>query len=99
MAVHEIGHTIVDKRHMEEATWVNVQDNRSLSLGKHCMDNTCAMYEVVDLRAPHPEEGYMQLGPEKRFDAGLDDLIGRMDPDRYLCKSCLSSIQIDERFT
>jgi predicted Zn-dependent protease len=98
MAVHEIGHSIVRAAHFQEATWVNVRGKRESSLGEHCTDNSCAMYEVVDLRAPDREEGYVQLAGEKRFDAGLDDLIERMDPNAYLCKLCRRSLQIDERY-
>ncbi len=93
MAVHEIGHSVVKGKHFQDATWVSIQNNRRLPLGLHCTDNTCAMYEVVDLKAPHPGEGYMQLGREKKFDAGLDDLIERMNP-QYLCGECRNSIKL-----
>lgn len=97
MSVHEIGHSVVRGEHFQMAKWINGQTGHELELGPHCVDNRCSMYEVVDIRAPHPDQGYMLLGKEKKFDAGLDDLITRLVP-RWICDRCYSSIKIDERY-
>ncbi len=94
LAVHEIGHDVVQGEHLQLATWVNVQTGHELWLGRHCTDNTCVMYEVADIRTPKPTEGYIRLGTEKRFDAGLDEVIQRLRPD-YLCGDCRDAVKID----
>ncbi len=98
MAVHEFGHGAVKNPDFKQAVWVNAQTGYRVPLGSHCTDNSCAMYEIVDVKAPKPEEGYMQLGfgaeLEKRFDAGLDDVIARLNPD-FFCTPCRKSIKIE----
>lgn len=94
LGVHEVGHEVIKSDHMQLATWVNTQTGHELRLGPHCTDNTCAMYEIVDIKAPKPTEGHMRLGTQKKFDAGLDDVIRRLRPD-YLCNDCRSSVKID----
>ncbi len=91
MAIHEIGHAVVRGSHRKPAVWVNAATGYELPLGKHCPDRRCAMYEVVDLIAPLPEQGYMRLGDEPRYDAGLDELIARAHED-WLCSTCLASV-------
>lgn len=59
LAVHEVGHDVVRASHHKEASWVNIRSGRSLSLGSHCGDNTCSMYEVVDVQSPPGDEGYL----------------------------------------
>ena len=97
MNIHEIGHGAVEGRHFKQAKWVNIQTGHELDLGPHCTDNTCVMYEIVDIMAPPKSEGHMLLGDEKKFDAGLDDVIARLNP-RWLCDKCCSSIRIDEKY-
>jgi hypothetical protein len=94
LAVHEIGHDVVKAHHFQQASWVNGQTGYELHLGPHCTDNTCVMYEIVDITAPSREEGHMQLGTEKKYDAGLDDVLGRLGPN-WFCDKCKSSIEID----
>ncbi len=93
LGVHEIGHDVINRERMQIATWVNAKTGYELNLGPHCTDNTCVMYEVVDIKAPPQTDGYMRLGTEKRFDASLDDLIRRLRPD-YLCTDCRDSVKI-----
>jgi len=97
LGVHEIGHDVIDRSYMQLATWVNTLTGHELLLGPHCTDNTCVMYEVVDIKTPKPTEGHMRLGTEKRFDAGLDDVIQRLRPD-YLCNNCRSSVKVDANY-
>ena len=97
LGVHEIGHDIVKGKHMQSATCVNAKTGYESSLGAHCTDNTCVMYEVIDIKTPKSNEGYMVLGTEKRFDAGLDDLILGLRAD-YLCSDCGNSVKIDESY-
>jgi|TARA_B100002003_G_scaffold238033_1_gene255800 predicted Zn-dependent protease len=97
MAVHEVGHDVVLGQHFKPAFWVNAQTGHELELGGHCIDNSCTMYEVVDIKAPQPQEGHLRLGEEKRFDAGLDDVIERLKPG-YLCNDCRSSVRINESY-
>lgn len=58
-----------------------------------------AMYEIVDIKAPKPEDGYLQLGAgtelEKRFDAGLDNVIARLN-NNWFCDPCKAGIKIHE---
>lgn len=96
MSIHEVGHRIIHGDHLKEATWVNSKTNYKLHLGKHCTDNSCSMYEVVDIRAPSKNEGYMQLGEKKRYDAGLDDVIERLHP-KWLCDMCRNSVNFDKQ--
>jgi len=97
MDIHEIGHDVVSGNHFQPAKWVNIQSGHELDLGPHCTDNTCAMYEIVDIKSPTKSEGHMLLGQDKKFDAGLDDVIARLSP-RWFCDKCYSSISIDERY-
>jgi predicted Zn-dependent protease len=62
MAVHELGHDLVRQvHHYIDVTWVSLRTKHEQKLGPHCPDNSCAMYEVVDITAPPPEEGYLTL--------------------------------------
>jgi predicted Zn-dependent protease len=96
-AVHEIGHDVVRSPHLVEAKLVNSRSGHELELGKHCTDNKCLMYEVIDIKTPKPEDSYLLLGNEKRFDAGLDEAIARMYPD-FFCKRCRDSLVIDDKY-
>jgi len=96
LAVHEIGHDVVKAPHFQPATWVNASTGYKLGLGRHCTDNSCIMYEVVDIRSPPPAEGYMLLGTEKKFDAGLDDVLERLNPT-WFCDRCAKSIVLEEK--
>ncbi|MEK6943595.1 MAG: hypothetical protein AABX00_06025 [Nanoarchaeota archaeon] len=93
LAVHEIGHDVVKAPYFQPAVWVNSQTGHQLPLGPHCDDNSCSMYEIVDIKTPPASEGHMLLGTEKKFDAGLDDLLARLNP-RWFCDRCVSSIKI-----
>lgn len=95
LGVHELGHELISEDYMQPAAWVNTLTGHELELGAHCTDNTCVMYEVVDIKSPPPTEGYMRLGKEKKFDGGLDDVIKRLRPD-YLCNNCRSSIKVSQ---
>ena len=97
LAIHEIGHDVVLAPHFQLATWVNDQTGHELWLGQHCTDNTCVMYEIVDIRAPPKEEGHMRLGTEKKYDAGLDDVLERLNP-KWFCDKCRPLIKIDESY-
>jgi hypothetical protein len=39
----------------------------------------------------------MQLGNEKKYDAGLDDVLERINP-KWFCDKCISSININESY-
>ena len=97
LAIHEIGHDVVQAEHFQPAYYVNAETGHELRLGPHCTDPGCVMYEIIDIRAPKPEVEYMLLGKEKRFDAGLDDVIERMHPD-WFCDKCKTSVVVDERY-
>lgn len=97
LAIHEIGHSVVRAPHFQLATWINNKTGYELWLGQHCTDNTCVMYEIVDIRAPPREEGHMRLGSEKKYDAGLDDVLERIKPG-WFCDRCKTSIEIDESY-
>lgn len=97
LAIHEIGHDIVQALHFQAAYYVNARTGHELRLGPHCTDPRCVMYEIIDIKAPNPEDEYMLLGDEKRFDAGLDDVIERMHPD-WFCDKCKASIDVDEKY-
>lgn len=95
--VHEIGHDVVKAPHLKQAKLVNAKTGYELPLGLHCNDNGCIMYEIIDIKAPPREESYLLLGDEKKFDAGLDEVIARMHPD-WLCGRCKQSILIDNKY-
>lgn len=95
--VHEIGHDVVNSPHLKQAALVNAQTGYSLPLGPHCDDNGCVMYEIIDIKTPSKEDSYLLLGDEKRFDAGLDELIARMHPN-WLCDRCRQHIVIDDKY-
>jgi predicted Zn-dependent protease len=97
LSIHEIGHDIVKANHYKEAVWVNTRTNYRLNLGPHCTDNSCVMYEIVDINAPFKEEGYLQLGDEEKYDAGLDDVLERIY-SQWFCKKCLDAIVIGEKY-
>jgi predicted Zn-dependent protease len=97
LAIHEVGHDVVEADHHELAYWVNARTGHRLWLGPHCNNNTCVMYEVVDIRAPPSEEGYLLLGKDERYDAGLDDVLERIRPD-WFCEPCKNSIRIGEGY-
>jgi len=97
LVVHEIGHDVVKASHFKPATWLNNKTGYQLPLGPHCTDNSCVMYEIVDIKAPPREEGCMILGNEKKYDAGSDDVIERLYP-KWFCGKCLSSIKIDDSY-
>ncbi len=92
LAIHEIGHGVIKGNHLKYAKWINTKKGYELPLGMHCTDNKCALYEIVDITAPPLEEGYMQLGDEKKYDAGLDNVIERIYPD-WFCRQCKDSLQ------
>jgi predicted Zn-dependent protease len=97
MIIHEIAHDLVKGKHLVPAVWVSQKNNYQLPLGPHCTNNKCVLCEVVDIRAPPKAEGYMLLGTEKRYDAGIDDFISRRYDD-WFCKKCKDSIVIGERY-
>jgi len=98
LAIHEIGHDVVKAAHLKPAKWVNVKNNNyELDLGEHCTDNSCVMYEIVDIKSPPQNEGYIQLGDEKRYDAGLDELIERLYPN-WFCQRCKSALKIGNNY-
>jgi len=97
MGVHEVAHDVVHGTHLLPAFWVNERSGHEMRLGSHCPDNTCALYEVVDIKTPKLSEGHLRLGTEKKFDAGLDDVIQRLRPN-YLCNDCRSSVKIDANY-
>ena len=99
-SIHEIGHDVVVEAkasHYRQAKWVNIRKKSELPLGLHCTDNSCVMYEVVDINAPSKEEGYMQLGDEKKYDAGLNGVLGRIQR-KWFCKKCLDAIEIGKKY-
>ena len=97
LSIHEVGHHVVKGKHFKPAEWVNAKTGHRLELGPHCDDNRCVMYEIVDIRAPKPEEGFMLLGKERKFDAGMDDVLARMYPS-FFCERCKSCIEIPESY-
>ena len=97
LAVHEVGHNVCRAPHYQQAKWVNTKKGHEQQLGPHCTDNGCVMYEVVDIKTPPAEEGHLLLGIEKKYDAGLDDVISRLHPT-WFCGQCLPHISIDESF-
>jgi predicted Zn-dependent protease len=97
MAIHELGHSLVKAEHYKPTSWVNINNGLIQPLGKHCTDNTCVMYEVIDIKTPPRTEGYLLLGDEKRFDAGLDEHIERMRKD-WFCDDCRNAITITDKY-
>ena len=97
IAVHEIGHIVVDgnQRHFQQAVWE--ESSGKQELGPHCSNNACVMYQIGEIRAPPPEKGFMWVGAEKRYDAGLDDVIERMGTN-WFCNECKSSIRVEADF-
>ena len=61
LAVHEVGHSVCDAPHYQQAVWVNTRTGHEQRLGPHCNDNKCVMYEVVDIQAPPAEQGHLLL--------------------------------------
>jgi len=90
LAVHEIGHGHIDRKHMKMAVWCKTDPKgkviQEMKLGEHCTDPHCAMYEVIDL-VPKPHE-FMLLGKRKKFDAYLDPLLDAGRYPEWLCKQC-----------
>ena len=97
LAIHEMGHDVVQAEHFQPAHYVNARTGHELRLGPHCDNPSCVMYEIIDIRAPKQEDEYLLLGKEKRFDAGLDDVIERMHPD-WFCDRCKTAIVVDEKY-
>ena len=97
MAVHEVGHDVVRALHHQQASWVNVRTSRVLTLGEHCDDNTCSMYEVVDVQSPPKSDGHLLLGRKKLYDAGLDPHTKRLRND-WLCEPCKRSVVISDPY-
>ena len=88
---------LLQAKHYKMAAWVSKRTNVPLVLGDHCTDNACVMYEIVDINAPPKEEGYMLLGDEEKYDAGLDDVLTRIY-SQWFCRKCLDAIVIDEKY-
>ncbi len=98
MTIHELAHDLVSEAlHHQDASWVNVRNGRAMPLGRHCDDNSCAMYEVVDITAPPKDEGYLKLGNKCLYDAGLDEHIGRLRTD-WLCSRCRGHIVVGQSY-
>lgn len=97
MTIHEIGHEVAKAEHHQMAKWVTTNERYSLPLGPHCTDNRCVMYEVVDIKTPPREEGFMLLGDERRYDAGLDEHIERIY-SAWFCPKCKAAIKIPEEY-
>jgi hypothetical protein len=88
VVLHEIAHEAVKSRHLKEAVWMG--QGFQQKLGKHCTDSKCSLYEIVDLK--EPTDGYLLLGREQRFDAGLDGLMKRRYKE-FFCKKCLPYVK------
>ena len=97
LALHELGHDIVNGQHLRKAFWVNTKTGYSIDTEYHCPNNNCTLYQVGDIQTPKPTEGYIRIGRTKRFDTGLDDLISRLPPE-YFCDDCLASINIGKKY-
>lgn len=93
LAIHEIGHEVVKSAHLKEAFWVNQETRYRLSLGSHCPNNSCALYEMTDIDTPPKSVGYLEIGGEKRYDSGIDEIIKRLPPG-FFCDKCASSLVI-----
>lgn len=95
LAVHELGHCILEKPpdYYLESYWVNAKnESECLPLREHCIDNQCVMYQMIDLKAPPPDKEYLKLGECKKYDAGLDDSIARKYP-KFFCQRCWQEIE------
>lgn len=98
LTIHELGHDLIKNApHHQNAFWVNVRHNTSDLLGSHCDDNSCAMYEVVDIIAPPKDEGYLKLGDTPLYDAGLDEQLARLRAD-WFCSRCRGHIVIQDLY-
>lgn len=98
MTIHELGHKLVQNApHQQNAFWVNVRRNTEDWLGHHCDDNSCVMYEVVDIIAPPEDEGYLKLGDARLYDAGLDEHLARLRAD-WFCSRCRNHIVIPDLY-
>lgn len=97
MTIHEIGHGLIHAPHHKEAFWVNTKSGIKLSLGEHCDDNTCAMYEVIDVHSPPVDEGYLMIGDKFLPDGGIDEHLNRVRRD-WLCPRCRNHIVIPESY-
>jgi predicted Zn-dependent protease len=97
MTVHELGHDLIKAPHYKNAAWVNVQNGISMPLGPHCDDNSCAMYEVVDVITPPRDEGHLLLGDERLYDAGMDEHLARLRAD-WFCSRCRDHIVISDAY-
>ena len=95
MGVHEVGHIVLrNPAHFQEAFYVDDKGGE-LPLGKHCIDNRCVMYEVIDVSTP--EAGYMRLGGKKVYDATINGVLDRICPD-WLCRQCKDSVSIKAEY-
>ena len=97
LSVHEVGHGFVQGDHLKDSFWVNTKIEKRQKLGKHCTDNRCVMYEIVDVKTPSRNEGYLLIGDETRYDAGLDDWLDRMYQG-WFCESCKKVIKIGKAY-
>ena len=97
VAIHEVGHDVVKATHYQEARYVNAKTGHELELERHYTDNTCVMYEFIDIKTPPKEEGFLKIGDEERYDAGLDDLLTRLKP-QWFCYPCVAAINIGEEY-
>ncbi|MBM3247309.1 hypothetical protein FJZ17_02095 [Candidatus Pacearchaeota archaeon] len=92
IAVHEIGHSLVDPSHFLPTRWVNARTGYQLDLGEHCPEESCVMHQVVDVTSPKKGEGYLLVGDKKAYNAGLDELIRRLKRDPF-CKRCRDTLK------
>jgi predicted Zn-dependent protease len=98
VAMHEVGHELLKTApHHQETAWINGNTGDRLDLGPHCDDNTCAMYQSVDISAPHPSEGYVEMGERRLFDAGLDDHLTRLRTE-WFCTRCSDYLEIPDPY-
>jgi hypothetical protein len=97
LTIHELAHDLVKAPHFQNAFWVNVRNGTSMELGNHCVDHSCAMYEIVDITAPPKDEGYLKLGNDCFYDAGLDEHLQRLHDD-WFCQQCRDHIVIVDEY-
>lgn len=97
MTIHELGHDLVKAPHHQESSWVNIRNGYEVRLGRHCDDNHCAMYEVVDITTPPQSEGYLKLGSKHLYDAGLDQHLDRLQAN-WFCSRCKDHIVITDEY-
>jgi len=97
MTIHELGHDLIKAPHHQVATWVNARTSYEVQLGRHCDDNSCAMYEVVDITSPPADEGYLKLGNERLYDAGVDKHLARLRSD-WFCPRCREHVVVTEPY-